>query len=490
MTPPAILHVTSLFGGGVDRHLRDVMSGVPRPHLAWHAGEAGEAFEEPRARRFHPLAAGAFAGSKARIAGYLAAHRVGLVHLHALGDAPRERAEWAARELGVPLVVTLHDVLFLDAGAFERADPIAGDEAWLAKTAPVLRGATRVIAPSEWLANLARERIPGLAVEVVPNGAPARVREPIAPREAFLAAKPGRVVALLGAIGPHKGADLVDDLAARLAPHGIALVVVGYLDRQLFPGWRAPGSLFVHGAFEEGQAPGLLRGYGADLVLLAHAVPESFSYALSDTWAAGIPVLAAPGGAIGERIRTHGGGWLLPDRLDAETVAREIASLVGGDRDAERARVQSRLDGPDEARVPTVLAMTRSLDALYARYGIDPAANAGADPLALEALVARSLDGNLFRAELVRLCDEMAQVLAALEATKTRAAAFESEARGWIAKLEADVAAVQADLRAANEARDALAKEADALRLDREALERLPSPARRLLRKLAFDARR
>jgi len=490
MSPPAILHVTSLFGGGVDRHLRDILAGVPRPHLVWHAGAAGEAIEEPAGARFHALAAGAFSESRARLAAYLASHRVGLVHLHALVDAPRERAEWAARELGVPLVVTLHDVLFLDAGAFGRADPLAGDEGWLAKTSPLLRSAARVVAPSQWLATLAQERIPGLAVEVVPNGAPARVRESIAPREAFAAAKPGRVVALLGAIGPHKGADLVDDLAALLAPHGIALVVVGYLDRQLFPGWRVPASLFVHGAFEEGRAPGLLRGYGASLVLLPHAMPESFSYALSDAWAAGIPVLAASGGAIAERIRSHGGGWLVPDPADAESITREIVSLVGGDRDADRARVQSELDEPDEARVPTVLAMTRSLEALYARYGIDPAAKADTDPRALEALVAKSLDGNLFRAELARLCDEMAQTLAALEATKERAAAFESEARGWIAKLEADVAAVQADLRAANEARDGLAKEADILRLNKEALGRLPSPIRRLLLKLAFDARR
>jgi hypothetical protein len=167
-----------------------------------------------------------------------------------------------------------------------------------------------------------------------------------------------------------------------------------------------------------------------------------------------------------------------------------VADLVGGRRDAERARVESLLDEADETRVPAVETMTRSLEALYARYAIDPARRDDADPRALEALVAKSLDGTLLRQELARLCDEMAQSLDALEATKARAAAFETEARGWIAKLEADVAAVQAQLRDANEARDALAKEADALRLDREALDRLPSPIRRLLRKLAFDARR
>ncbi|MBZ0250056.1 MAG: hypothetical protein K8F93_10425, partial [Burkholderiales bacterium] len=79
---------------------------------------------------------------------------------------------------------------------------------------------------------------------------------------------------------------------------------------------------------------------------------------------------------------------------------------------------------------------------------------------------------------------------AALEGTRARADAFEAEARGWIAKLEADVGAVQEELRRAGAERDALATEADRLRLAQEALDRLPSPLKRLLLKLAFDARR
>ena len=145
---------------------------------------------------------------------------------------------------------------------------------------------------------------------------------------------------------------------------------------------------------------------------------------------------------------------------------------------------------PDPARLPPLDAMTRSLDAFYTRFGIDPAAPALADDAAIESLVAKNLDGSLFRAELVRLADELAQTLASLEETRERGAAFEAQARSWIAKLEADVRTIQDGLRAANDARDILAREADLLRLHKEALDRLPSPLRRLLLRLAFDARR
>ena len=489
MSAFAILHVTSLFGGGVDRHVRDILRTVARPQLVWHAGEGVDVIED--GGRFFPLAGGAVGET---LALWLRGRRVGLVHLHQLTRAPRERAEWACRALAAPRIATLHDVLFLRADAFSAQDPLAPDPAWLAETSRVLRESRAVLAPSRWLANLAARHVPGLAVDVVPNGVAPPLADQIGGndlmREEFARARPGRVVALLGALGPHKGSDLAEAVAAALDGTDIALVVIGYLDRQLHPGWRVPGRLFVHGAFAEGDAAGLLKAYGASLVLMPNAVPESFSYALSDAWIAGVPVLAAPRGALAERIGAHGGGWLLPESFDAAVLAREIRALVGGDREGERARVQLALAQPDPARIPPLDAMTRSLDAFYARFGIDPAAPEAADAADLEALVARNLDGILFRGELVRLCDELAQTLSALEATEKRATDFEAEARGWIAKLEADVRAVQEDLRRSNEAREALAKEADLLRLNKEALDRLPSPVRRLLLKLAFDARR
>lgn len=485
MTAPAILHVTSLLGGGVDRHVRDIVRGVDRPQLVWHAGDGAEVIEDPRARRFLPLAPGAVGETLAQ---WLRGRRVGLVHLHQLAAAPRERAGWACRALAVPRVATLHDILFLRPDAFSAPDPLAPDPAWLAVTSRALRESAAVLAPSRWLADLARSRVPGLAPQVIPNGSGA-----LAGRGGTRAAVPaieGRVVALLGAIGPHKGGDLVHEVARRLEGTGIVLVVVGYLESRFHPGWEIPGRLFVHGAFPESDAGTLLRAYGACLVLMPNRVPESFSYALSDAWSAGVPVLAAPSGALAERIGAHGGGWLLPEGFDAAAVASAVRELAGGAREAERARVQSLLATHDPARVPPLDTMTRSLDALYARFGLDPAAPADADDSRVRELLAANLDGALFRPELARLAEELAQANAALGETRARADAFEAEARGWIAKLEADVGALQEALRRAGAERDALATEADRLRLAQEALDRLPSPLKRLLLKLAFDARR
>lgn len=491
MPPSAILHVTSLFGGGVDRHVRDIVRGLARPQFIWHADEGVDVIEDTAAHRFHALRSEVLPDGSGALATWLRSRGVGLVHLHSVDRAPRERARWLREALALPQVATLHDLLFLRPDVFAADDPFAADESWLAQTAAALLASRAVFAPSSWLARLAAERIPGLAVEVVANGSRAGAGvTPIAPRAEFAQHRARRVVALVGALGPHKGAGLLDDIASALEGSEACLVVIGYYDRQYHAGWRVPGRLFVHGAFAQGDAPGLLLGYGACLALFPNRFPESFSYALSDAWTAGVPVLAAAQGALADRIAAHGGGWLLPGRFDAAFVAGEIRALAGGEREAERARVQSRLSTPDPARVPDLDAMTRSLDAFYARYGLAPGAGASADDAAIQALLATNLDGALFRQELVRLTDELAQTLAGLEDTKARAGAFEREARGWIAKLEADVKAVQAQMRLATQESDRLRLEADTLRLHREALERLPSLLRRLLLKWAFDARR
>jgi glycosyltransferase involved in cell wall biosynthesis len=420
---------------------------------------------------------------------WLRSQHAGVVHLHSLEAPARRRASEAREALGAGLVATLHDVLFVRRDAFEAgaAEP---DPAWLSENARLLRTCDAVLAPSEYIAGLARRHIEGLEVTVVPNGS-----EPVVPAAArahpeFFAHQPRRTVVVLGAIGAHKGSDLLAELGERLAGTGIAIVVLGYLDRRVVPGWISPGTLFVHGAWSDEEVPSLVEAYGAQLALFANRAPESFSYALSDLWSCGLPVLSTPEGALGERIARHGGGWLLPANFGGADVARRLAELFAGD--GELARVKSQLARPDPTRIPSLEAMARSLDALYDRFGIDPGDPGSADQASLERLVAANLDGSLFRPELARLADELAQagrsnaeLLAAMETARR----FEATSREWIAKLERDVAALQADVAREVEERRALGAEAAQLKDEAAAFKLVPGFVRRLLLRKVRRAR-
>jgi glycosyltransferase involved in cell wall biosynthesis len=480
MSLPAVLHVMSPLGGGVDRYVRDIVAAVARPQVMWHVGERAQVLEQPRSPRYLPLDPARLDAEPERLARWLRAQGVGIVHLHTVVREPRERAAAIARRLGVPLMATLHDVLFLRPDAFDFDAP-QPERPWVGEIEPVLRSASAVLAPSRYLAQLATQTFPGLAVGVVPNGLEPHASATQAPaaRAEFLAHRPRQVVAVLGAIGAHKGSELLRELPSHLEGSGIGVVVIGYLDRQLYPGWNPRPHVYVHGPYHPSSTAGLLRAYGAQLVLFPTRVPESFSYSLSEAWDAGVPVLAGPGGAIAERVSAHGGGWLLPDGFGAAEVATALRGLLAPGSE-EVARVKSILQQPDAQRVPRLDTMAESLDAYYRRYGVQAAAGA-ADPAAIEALLAPSLDSSLFRQELAylaSLCDESGS-------ESKLARDFESEARRWIAKLEVDVAALQEELRREFDERQRLARELAAAQAVAGVAARLPRFVKRILARLA-----
>jgi len=450
MTDCAVLHVTSLHGGGADRHVRDIVRGVPRRHLVWHASPAADVLELPAENRYLLLDRARIDGDPSGLQAWLRSQGVGLVHAHSVGTATRARAEWAGRALDSPLVTTLHDVLFLRE-RFDAAAALDPDPQWLAGTSSFLRSSRAVTAPSRFIAELAERHVPGLGIEIIPNGGAMNADLKLAPRAEVLERRPEHVVAVLGAIGPHKGSELLEAIEPHLAGSGIAIVVIGYTDRQLMATWRHD-ALFVHGAFRDEEAGAWLRAYGAELVLFANAVPESFSYALSDAWSAGVPALVPPEGALAERVARHGGGWLLPRGFGAAEVAAELKRLFAPQAAEERARVKSELARPDAARVPSIDAMDHSFDALYRRYGVEREASGDGSAAAIQHLLATQIDSALFRAELV-------QVANALEQDRRAMGTTIDNQQLWIAKLEADIASLKASIETINAERRKLEAE-------------------------------
>lgn len=484
-----ILHVTSLFGGGVDRHVRDIAHAVPGRHLLWHAGADSEVLEHIAEGRFAAMDPRKIDAEPEAFARVLRSEGVGLVHLHSNDPKARLRAKQAAAALGVKRIVTLHDVLFLRPDGFDVPPDSAPDPAWLAQMSSELREAAGVLVPSEFMAAKVRTHIPGLEVTVVHNGSAPPLETEAQARAEFLAHRPRHVVAVLGAIGPHKGSELLEELPAHLEGTDIGVVVIGYLDRQLFPGWRVPGRLFVHGAYDDAQTGALLRAYGAQLVLFPNRVEESFSYALSDAWAAGVPVLASPLGALGERVRHCACGWLLRPGFDAHEVASRLRHIFAHTGPSGLAEVESALSRPDPARIPTLDDMARSLDAFYKRFAIDPAAPEAADAQAMQRLLAANLDGSIFRQELVRLADEYAQVKTALDGERARTETFERESREWMAKLESDIGVLKAEVAREVGVRRDQGQQIVQLQIQKDAFDLLPEVIRKVLLKKILNAR-
>jgi GT2 family glycosyltransferase len=193
-----------------------------------------------------------------------------------------------------------------------------------ARGARWLRAARRVIAPSADTAARLRRYFSDLEVQVQPHTVP------VVPTPRPLRATTGKVIriALIGAIGEHKGyrilLDCARDARARRLP--IEFIVIGYTqdDAPLLK----TGKVFITGRYGEAEAPHLLRREQPEIAWLPSVGPETWSYTLDYALAAELPVLAFDLGAIAERLRAVAGGALLPLERDARQINDQLLQLA------------------------------------------------------------------------------------------------------------------------------------------------------------------
>ncbi len=335
-----VLIVTHQAGGGVERLIRARRRAIAadgRRAVVLRGDSEGERTDlclvEPGASADFPNLRFVLPAERRALLALLARlrpHRVEIHHLlghHAsIGDI--------CRDLDVPIEIWVHDyawfcpriALLGPARTYCGEPPIDGCrrcvaeagshlgddrpvDTLVASSGSLLGEARRIVAASRDSARRMERHFPGIAVEIAEWEPP--VERPLrAARRPLSVAQP-LVACVVGGIGPEKGIDVliacVRDAAARELP--IRFVVVGHTsedDRLL-----AAGPAFVVGPYEEDETTALIRAQRADLAFLPSIWPETWCFALSECWRAGLEVAAFDIGAPAERIG-QGGGLLLP----------------------------------------------------------------------------------------------------------------------------------------------------------------------------------
>lgn len=414
-TPPArdqlqaarrVLHVVPPNGGGVDRFVRDLCRHRPADWIV-HVSEAQCVVERPAQAVFVPMAASTFID----LAFSGALGRPQAVHAHTTTPAVRHVVELLCAATRAPAVLTLHDIGFADAAApsFERSQRLRFARAVAARTAPsryITGLAGQVLgdlAPCQWVEN----GVDPWPVQTTSN-ATIPARDSAVPSG-------GMAIAVIGAIGEHKGLTALLELAACL-PAGLRVVIIGYTAQQLLPGWVVPGRVWMHGVFEPQQLPQLVAQYGARLALFPPGMPESYSYALSDAWMAGLPVVVPDQGALAERVRRHGGGHLYDPQLPAAGIAACVASWATGTPAAAAGRTA----------LTSVQEMVDAMTAIYEAHSASTA-DAPADLALISGLAQQHLDTQFFRKELLHLQHLLVQQNHVQEQLNQRTVALEAE---------------------------------------------------------------
>ena len=193
------------------------------------------------------------------------------------------------------------------------------------RSAAWLGGARRVLAPSTDTALRLRKYFPDLDIEVSPHGLPA---PPILPASVVPRGEKLRV-GLIGAIGGHKGYQVLLDCARDAARRRLPLefVVIGFTenDKTL----QKTGKVSVTGRYVDVEVPHLLRREQPDVLFLPSVWPETWCYALDHALEAAVPVVAFDLGAIAERLKEAEMGLLLPLDLKPGEINDRLLALAG-----------------------------------------------------------------------------------------------------------------------------------------------------------------
>ena len=244
------------------------------------------------------------------------------------------RGAWALPGTAQPIEILLHDYFpispsytLLGADGVYHGVPRPGTDAGV-DPAHVWHGRSGTeTSLAQWQAGWGRlmetaERIElfseasrALLSEAYPRAVPSMVTCPHrlpAPPPRLL---PGRgaggrpVIGVLGNIGAHKGAAVLQQLARVLAGSGAArLVVIG----RLAPEYTLAAPSAVHGRYRIEDLPGLVARYGICAWFIPSVWPETFSFATHEALATGLPVAAFDLGAQGAAVREAENGTALP----------------------------------------------------------------------------------------------------------------------------------------------------------------------------------
>ena len=137
--------------------------------------------------------------------------------------------------------------------------------------------------------------------------------------------KERRRVAFLGGLNETKGSKLACQMIKQSGNQYDWYIIGGIGDPELLT--LEKHNVFKTDWYKRENVGAILQQNRIDLVCILSICPESFSYTLSETQLAGIPVLAMDMGALGERISRDQTGWLVSPTAQAKEILKKLEDI-------------------------------------------------------------------------------------------------------------------------------------------------------------------
>ncbi len=163
-----------------------------------------------------------------------------------------------------------------------------------------------------------------------------------------------------GNIGPSKGSELIRQLAEidveEYEFHFLG-VTAGVLK----------GIGVHHGPYDRSNFHREVREIAPTLGVVFSIWAETYCHTLTEMWSCGIPVLGMDIGAVGDRIRASGGGWLLSHEASAEETSRRIDEIAADSSGYAARLAEVKAWQATEARWNDTATMASQYRRIYSR---------------------------------------------------------------------------------------------------------------------------
>ncbi len=293
---PRVLMLTHDMGGGVERHIKDLVVLMDQDAEVLILRPAGRnAVKLEWARSGEEWSAWFSVSTQwTALIATLIALNVARVHIHHIHGLP-EKIRTLAEDIDTPFDITLHDHWPLtpnyqlgSGGAIE--DALTSTQ-WRAAAQLFLSKAARIFVPSNYLALKIRAAHPGLAMTLWPH--PVAINT--SPIETIK-------VAVLGRMSPGKGLNVIVDCARYVVANRLPIYfqIIGPTT-EVIPSFPVL-PLRASGSYDDTQLNRLIAIERPDVILFPTQVPESFSFTLGAAIATGLPIVASNLGAFIERL--------------------------------------------------------------------------------------------------------------------------------------------------------------------------------------------
>ncbi len=286
-------------------------------------------------------------------------YQISLVHVHHIIGHYLSLGK-VCLEQKIKYLVSLHDLYLSypevskvdDRVRVSRSNDIDLDS-WHRLCGEFLAHASNVIAPSEFAKNEYKKVYPKLKIDVIEHGV--NVSKIVADH---VLSNKTRNIAFVGAVFPHKGSAVLEDLVHRGSLPNTKIHLFGTTTAVL-PNSR---KFKNHGPYQRNELPELFKKHHIDLVCIFSLAPETFAYTVDEAIAAGLPVLTFNIGAGVERVKRHNLGWVLSYTNNINKISQKINGILSNP--SAYAKV---IDSINQYQTRTVSEMSADYSKIYSK---------------------------------------------------------------------------------------------------------------------------